>query len=125
MITCSQFKKSGRQGAWLGIDFTKAFDSTSHALLGFFLEFLGVPETWCAALIQFLKGPLQFFVGNQLTESALYPGTGIKQGDTLSPTIFSLLTVVFIEKVLHGFLQVQSFLFANDTLFFIQVLLGK
>ena len=28
--------KSGRQGAWLGIAFAKAFDSTSHALLGFF-----------------------------------------------------------------------------------------
>ena len=25
--------KSGRQGAWLNIDFAKAFDSTSHALL--------------------------------------------------------------------------------------------
>ena len=95
--------KSGRQGAWLSIDFAKAFDSTSHALLGFFLEFLGVPEARCAALIRFLKGPLHFLVGNQLTASALYPGTGIKQGDTLSPTIFSLLTAVLIRKVLHRF----------------------
>ena len=68
-----------------------------------------MPEAWCAALIQFLKGPLRFLVGNQLMESALYPGTEIKQGDTLSPTIFSLLTAVLIRKVLHRLPQVQSF----------------
>ena len=78
-----------------------------------------MPETWCAALIHFLKGPLCFLVGNQLTESALQPGTEIKQGDTLSPTIFSLLTAVLIWKVLVEFPQVQSFLFADDTLFVI------
>ena len=59
-------------------------------------------NTHTQALIQFLKGPLRFLVGNQLTESALYPGTGIKQGDTLSPTIFSLLTAVLIRKILHS-----------------------
>ena len=84
-----------------------------------------MPETWCAALIRFLKGPLRFLVGNQLTEAALYPGTGIKQGDTLSPTIFSLLTAVLIRKVLHRFPQVQLFLFADDTLSLSLVLLDK
>ena len=84
----------------------------------FFLEFLGVPKTWCTALIYFLKGPQGFLAGNQQTEAAVHTGTGIKEGDTMSSTIFCLLTAILIGKDLHRFPQVQSFLFANDTLFF-------
>ena len=65
------------------------------------------------------KGPLRCLVRNQLTESALHPGTGIKQGDTLPPTIFSLLPAVLIRKIVIRFPQVQSFSFAGDILFFI------
>ena len=43
--------KSERQGAWLSIDFAKAFDSTTHCLLQFFLEHVGIPASWCTALI--------------------------------------------------------------------------
>ena len=37
----------------------------------------------------------------------------------MSPTIFSLLTAVLIQKVLCHFPHVQSFVFVDDTLFFI------
>ena len=56
--------KTGREGAWLNIDFSKAFDSTSHCLLRVFLELLGISSRWCTTLIQFLKGSIRFLVGN-------------------------------------------------------------
>ena len=42
-----------------------------------------------------------------------------KQGDTLSPTILAILTAVLMQKVLKCLPAVQSFLFADDTLFFL------
>ena len=42
---------------------------------------------------------MQFLVGNQLASSALHPRLGIKQGDTLSPTLFSLLTAILVYKL--------------------------
>ena len=92
--------KSECGGAWLSIDFAKAFNSTSHSLMQFFLEYLIIPGTWCTALIQIVKDTLRFLVGNQPSEAVLQPGTSIKQGDTLLPTIFSLHTAVLIQKVL-------------------------
>ena len=68
-----QIWNPGRDGTWLSIDFAKAFNSTSHDLLYVFLRQLGVPEAWCQALIQFLRGPVHFLVGNQLTIAHLRP----------------------------------------------------
>ena len=45
----------------------------------------------------------------------------MKPGDTLSPTIFSMLTVVLIRVVKLRFPQVRLFLFADKTLLFIPV----
>ena len=59
--------KSDAQGAWLRIDLSKAFDSTSHELMGMFLTEIRVPVPWVSALEQFLQGPIRFLVGNQLT----------------------------------------------------------
>ena len=52
------------EGAWLSIDFSKAFDSTSHCLMSAFLIEIGVPPVWVHILEQFLRGPIQFLVGN-------------------------------------------------------------
>uniref|UniRef100_A0A7S4GDB3 Reverse transcriptase domain-containing protein n=1 Tax=Eutreptiella gymnastica TaxID=73025 RepID=A0A7S4GDB3_9EUGL len=54
-------------------------------------------------------------------EDVLNPGLRIKQGNTLSPTIFSLLTAVLMRKVALYCLSITPFLFADDTLFFISV----
>ena len=74
----------------MSMDFSKAFDSTSHCPLSIFLLEIGLPRVWVHILEQFLRGPIQFLVGNQIIETKLVPMSGIKQGDTLSPTSFSL-----------------------------------
>ena len=50
----------------------------------------GRPLTCCAFHLARAgrRGPIQFLVGNQITGAELVPGSGIKQGDTLSPTLF-------------------------------------
>ena len=107
------------EGAWLGIDFSKAFDSTSHCLMSAFLIEIGVPTVWVHILKQFLRGPIQTLVGNQITGAELVPGSGIEQGDTLSPTLFSLLTALLVHKIKLRFPEMRSFLYADDTLVFI------
>ena len=84
----------GSVGAGLSIDFSKAFDSTSHCLMSVFLLETGVPPVWGHLCV----GPIRFLVGNQLTDTVLTPQSGIKQGDTLSPTLFSSLTALLVHR---------------------------
>ena len=87
------------EGGRLSVDFGKAFDSTSHCLMSIFLLEIGVPAMWVHILEQFLQGPIQFLVGHQITETELVPGSSIKQGDTLSPTLFPLLIALLVHKI--------------------------
>ena len=59
-------------------------------------------------------------VGNQITGAELVPGLGIKQGDTPSPILFSLLTALLVYNIKLRFPEMRSFLYADDTLVFIQ-----
>ena len=56
-----------------------------------FLIEIGVPPVWVHILEQFLRGRIQFLVSNPITGAELVPGSGIKQGDTPSPTLYFLL----------------------------------
>ena len=83
---------------WFSITiFVKAFDS--HVVLGLFLEFIVVRDAWCDALVQ--SWPLRFLVSNQLATPEPQPGSGIKQGDALSPMIFlsTALTISPVKQV--------------------------
>ena len=66
-----------------------------------------------------MRGPIQFLVGNQINAAELVPASGIKQGDTLSPTRFSLLTALLVHKIKVRFPEMRGFLYADDTLVFI------
>ena len=99
----------------MSIDFIKAFDTTSHCLLSIFMIEIGVPPVWVHLLEPFLQGPIQFLVGNQITDIQLFPRSGIKQGDTLSPTLSSFLIALLIHKIKQHFPNMQSFLYADDT----------
>ena len=66
VFSVNRIFKSGRQGAWLRMKLAKAFDSTSHTLLQFFVDFLGVLDACISAHMQFLKGAVRYLIGNQL-----------------------------------------------------------
>ena len=117
MFSLHRIWKSSRPGAWLSIYFTKAFDSTSHALLQFFVQFIGGSR--CVDLSSHTISERGGIVIDRqpVGGSKAPPGPG--QGDKLSRTFFSLLPAVLISKVRQRLPHVESFLFADDSLFFI------
>ena len=108
--------RKGPSGVWLSLDFAKAFDITNHALLGDFLLLLGVQKACCEVLLDLLGSELKFLVGPMLADAALQPKCAIKQGDTLSPTLFSLLTTLLVDDWQKKCPQAVPYVYADDTL---------
>ena len=111
-----RIQNSRIQGCWVLMDFKKAFDTVSHQMVMAWLKKAGLSERWIRVLLSFLKGPMSFIIGNSITEEEIWPSGGIRQGDTLSPTIFVLLTTVLCREMARSFQEVQLFLYADDTL---------
>ena len=55
-----------RQGAWVSLDFRKAFDSVNHTFLEALFIYCRLPQMYAAALLAMLKGPLRFLVGREI-----------------------------------------------------------
>ena len=68
------------KGAWVALDFAKAFDSMSHQLIEAMLRVIGVEERWIRVIINFTKGPVGFLVGQEIPDRRISPAGGIKQG---------------------------------------------
>ena len=111
-----RIQNSGIQGCWVLMDFRKAFDTVSHHMIRAWLEKARLPEGWIRVLLSFLRGPIAFIVGNVVTEEEIWPTRGIRQGDTLSPTLFVLLTTILCREISRKFDDVKPFLYADDTL---------
>ena len=114
----SQWRK-GTSGVWLSLNFAKAFDNTNHALLGDFLLLLGVQEAWCEVLLDFRGSELKFLVGPVVADAILQPKRGIKQSDTLSPALFSLMTTLLVDDLQKKCPQAVPHLYGDDTLIWI------
>ena len=101
------------------MDFRKAFDTVSHHMVRAWLKKAGLQEGWIRTLLSFLRGPISFIVGDMVTEEEIWPTGGIRQGDTLSPTLFVLLTTILCREIARAFNDVKPFLYADDTLVWI------
>ena len=86
--------------AFLQIDFSKAFDSLSHAFLLALMKHIQVPEQtikWTSILLRNIGAKIQ--VNHELTE--FIPVTsGIRQGCPLSMLLFALAADVLAKKLL-------------------------
>ena len=60
------------------MDFRKAFDTVSHPMLEAFLLHAGLPPSWVAVIMSFLKCPTGFLVGNKVSPEWIRPGGGIR-----------------------------------------------
>ena len=108
MITSHQYSSDGTQvlvmggssdgwACWVAVDDSKAYDSASHPMLRALLTFIQFPPAWVHVLTQILQEPVLFLVGGGVVrEEELRPSSGIRQGDPLSPIIFSLVTSLII-----------------------------
>ena len=112
-------QKAGQVTYAAFIDFRKAFDTVPHGALLHVADKAGVRGRCLSFIRALYSSPsLQVRVGNKLTESIPLE-QGVRQGDPLSPTLFSL----FINSVLDGIAGVKvhdlgnglvGLLFADD-----------
>jgi hypothetical protein len=103
-VACAWGEKlpHGMADAWVGIDYSKAYDSVNHALVEALLAFIGMPEFMISICLQVMRGDVFFLVGKlPVMEVALKPTSGIRQGDPFSPLVFVLLAslVLFIGRL--------------------------
>ena len=91
---------SGSRGAWdhytvgafLTVDFAKAYDGVQRAYMCAILEYPDVDQALIALLIQLLRAPFVFAVGRGVFwEEKVYPRSGVRHGDPLSLALFVLL----------------------------------
>uniref|UniRef100_A0A7S1I8F4 Reverse transcriptase domain-containing protein n=1 Tax=Eutreptiella gymnastica TaxID=73025 RepID=A0A7S1I8F4_9EUGL len=89
-------------------------------MLEAFLAHAGLPKQWVAVILSFLKGPIGFLVGRRVSAEWMYPGGGIRQGDTLSPALFALITALLCRKLEQKMPGVKTFLYADDSLLWVE-----
>ena len=99
----------------LVVDYSKAYDSVSHPMMAALFRFICILTPWVCVLLQILRGPVLFLLmGGVVREHSLTPASGIRQGDPLSPILFSLLTSV-ICSILRPY-GVDVWLYSDDAL---------
>ena len=79
------------------------------------LEHVGLHTNWVKVIMQFLQGPMGYLVGHTVADERIRPRRGIKQGDTLSPSRFALMTAALVIALRRAVPELQTFMYADDT----------
>lgn len=115
MDVIDQYNKN-EDGIWISLDFAKAFDSLSHNMIRAYLSHLDIPPKVIDLLDTYMKGPVHILVNQTMTQDYINPTSGIRQGDTLSPSIFSLVTTLLVYALKRRTPTTMVHLYADDTL---------
>ena len=73
------------------LDISKAFDSVSHNTIFGTLESYGLPLGFITYLKSFYQTSYTTLIGGNWISANLYPKSGVKQGDPLSPILFKII----------------------------------
>lgn len=124
-------RATGGANACIKVDLTKAYDTCSWKALEETLLDFNFSVEWVRLIMQCVSGVSYSFLVDGSPTANIKPGRGIRQGDPLSPYLFTLLmqnfTSIIDEKVgsgdiklykLHGARAVSHLVYADDLVVF-------
>lgn len=86
----------------LYVDFNKAFDSVEHWLIETVLQYINVPPDFAEIILSLLlNNKTRLLTAYGLTDKIPLT-SGVRQGDIISPTLFLLSILPFLNKIEHS-----------------------
>ena len=102
----------------VSLDFSKAFDITSHSLLLLKLKAIGFCDSALAWVFSYLTGRSQAVVdGSEVCSDWSPTSAGVPQGSVLGPLLFSL----FIADIRANLKFAEGMIFADDTQVYLSI----
>ena len=132
--TVEEYRKQDRSGIVFKLDFEKAYDHVEWGFLDFVLRMKGFGSLWRKWILGCLSTVSYLVFINGRPRGKFKGSRGLRQGDPLSPFLFTLVADVLgrlIDKAkdsdaIHGFfvgrdkVEVTHLQFADDTLLFLE-----
>ena len=80
------------------VDFQKAYDSVSFNFRTVAVDYMGLPASYVSVLVSVMSGPIMFCVVRGFEPCVEFrPRSGIKRGGLLSPLLFNVVTIFWID----------------------------
>ena len=84
------------------------------------LRYMGLDKHWITMLLGFMTDRLGFLVANRLSDTWVRPDGSIRQGDSSSPAIHTLIPATHCGMLNKALPTATVLVYADDTLLWLQ-----